>query len=384
MSTPPATKIVYVYGAKDEVAWSGSPFYFSESLRALAAESEGFSVENLATRRARDVPLAYAKWCATYRSTRIGLFLLSAEFHDRSSVPEPPEEVRPFFVSFFQRTPRRILEARRARPDARLIQYVDVTFAEYARDFGAAQGCPRAYMRQLVEDETHAYRTSDLICTFRPDTRDVLSSSYGIPSSKIRVLGRGVNLKPGDVGAAASRRAGRAADTPLNLMVVGRAARRKGVFRLIEAIDRLPAAERARLVLTVAGPSIDELPRRPYLRALGFLGADRKQELVEEMARADLGVLLSDAEGLAGSVWEFLALGKPVWVSDLDGMRELARSHPVILEEMPFDPDAIFAKCSAFVRAPGTITGLGRPEGRYEDLSWRPQARFIRDYVLAA
>ena len=101
------------------------------------------------------------------------------------------------------------------------------------------------------------------------------------------------------------------------MMVVGKGPRRKGVFKLIDAIDALEPHEQNKLLLSVAGPDPGELPERSYLRRLGFICAGERDRLVSEMHSSDIGVLLSEAEGYPGSVWEFLSLGVPVWVSEI-------------------------------------------------------------------
>ncbi len=121
------------------------------------------------------------------------------------------------------------------------------------------------------------------------------------------------------------------------MMVVGRGAKRKGVFRLIEAIETLSPEEQNRLMVTVAGPEPGELPQKPYLQPLGFVSADQREYLAQEMMASDLGVLLSEADSLPGSIWEFLALGTPVWVTRLPNIAESLAGYPAIIEDLPLD-----------------------------------------------
>lgn len=270
MSGAPVSTRALMYGARDETFWSGTPYYFSAELKRFGGEEREFVVEDLPPRRGREVVFPFLAWAARMRCRRTALFLLSQQYHD-ASVPSFERQGTAGLVSFSQVLPDAVLRHKRATPDFKLVQYVDVTLTQLLADFDYAQDTPERVRDSLLEVERRAYAASDKVVVFHAGTRDALQDTYGLHPDRVRVLGRGVNLPPeamASAGSAAARQQG----PVLRLMVVGRGPRRKGVFRLIEAIDALHDWERARIELHLAGPSPDELPARAYLRPMGFVG----------------------------------------------------------------------------------------------------------------
>jgi glycosyltransferase involved in cell wall biosynthesis len=194
-------------------------------------------------------------------------------------------------------------------------------------------------------------------------------------------IGRGVNL---DFDATSQLKCQQRSllDNKFHMMVVGRGSKRKGVYRLIEAIETLSPDEQSRLELTVAGPDRKELPSRPYLRPLGFIPDDQRDYLAREMAASDLGVLLSDADSLPGSVWEFLVLGVPVWVSKLPCVSSALKGYPAIIEDISMGIPALAARLRSFLYQPEILANLLDSSTRSRrDLTWEAPAEFLGQYI---
>ena len=213
-----------------------------------------------------------------------------------------------------------MLAYRRTHRDARIIVYTDMTCLYYPLLNPPLLNPPRCVRERMIRDEKNGYAQADLIAVFHEDVRAQMIGCYDVPPEKVRVIGRGVNLEREILDRRVIQRRSDL-DHKFHMMVVGRPAKLKGVYRLIEAIDSLSPDEQSRLVLTVAGPKKNELPARPYLRPMGFIRAHQREKLADEMAASDLGVLLSEVESLPGSICEFLALKVPVWVSTTPGHR---------------------------------------------------------------
>ena len=370
-----------VYGARDETYWSGTPYYFSAELRRFGRERRDLVVDDLPPSRGREVVFPFLAWAARMRCKRTALFLLSQQFHD-ASVPSFDRQGTAGLVSFSQVLPDAVLRHKRATPDFKLVQYVDVTLTQLLADFDYAQEAPERVRDSLLEAERRAYEASDHVVVFHGGTRDVLQATSGLHPDRVRVLGRGVNLPPeamAPAGPAAARQQG-----PVQrLMVVGRGPRRKGVFRLIEAMDALEDRERERIELHLAGPSPHELPRRAYLRSMGFVDATRREALVETMRSMSLGVLLSDADAHPGSVWEFLFLGVPVWVSNLPFLEAELRGFPALVQPFPLLQADLTQRLRSLLHDPSLLAGLSASASRLpSDLSWSRQAGLIGRYLL--
>jgi len=375
-------KTAFIYGARSKTFFSGTPYYLSRALEALGNKHNAFNVIDVAPRRVREVPLTYLRWCMESVTTRSALFLLSQRYHNRSGRGlTVPDDVRPYFIVFAQCLPASILAHRRARADARIIFYLDATLLDLFETFDYAIDPPPLLRRRMLHDEKSGYAQADLFGVFHEGVRNRLINDYGVPTEKIWTIGRGVNLDFNDASQLEIQRRS-SLDHKFHMMVVGRGPKRKGVYRLIEAIDTLSPDEQSRLVLTLAGPDKKELPSRPYLRPLGFVSADQRNYLAREMAASDLGVLLSSAESLPGSICEFLALGVPVWVSKLPCVSSTLKGYPAILEDISFGTPALAARLRSFLHQPGILADLLASNTRpRKDLIWDAPAEFFGQYI---
>jgi glycosyltransferase involved in cell wall biosynthesis len=377
------TKTAFVYGARSKTFFSGTPYYLARALEAFGKKHNAFNVIDIAPRRTREVPLTYLRWCLESGSIRNPLFLLSQRYHNRSGRGlTVPRDTSPYFIMVCcQCPPASIRACRRDRADARIILYLDATLLDLFESFDYAIAPPPLLKRKMLRDEKSSYAQADLIVVFHAGVRDRLINDYGVAPEKIWIIGRGVNLDFDVVSRAKVPRRS-LLDHKLHMMVVGKGAKRKGVYRLIDAIDTLLPTEQSRLVLTVAGPDKNELPGRPYLRPLGFVSQDQRDYLAGEMAASDLGVLLSDADSLPGSVWEFLALGVPVWVSRLPCIGPALKGYPAIIEDLSLGTPALAARLRTFLHQPEILATLVASNLKSVDaLSWDGPAEFLGQYI---
>jgi glycosyltransferase involved in cell wall biosynthesis len=142
-----------------------------------------------------------------------------------------------------------------------------------------------------------------------------LTSEYGVPPEKIRVVEPGVDLRP---PSTSSRRPAAGGDT-LNLLCVGTLTPRKGHALLFEALAELRdrpwhltcAGSITHDVATVAQleKQLDRLALRARVSLLGNLDPDTLERHYE---RADLFVLPSYLEGYGIALAEAVARGIPV------------------------------------------------------------------------
>jgi glycosyltransferase involved in cell wall biosynthesis len=371
-----------LYGARSKTWLSGTPYYLARAIEANGKEDLAFDVIDIGPKRVREVPLTYLRWCLATGNRRAHLFLFSQEYYDRSGRDiVVPDDVTPYFLIWGQCIPASVLAYRRNRPDSRIIVYNDVTLHELMAMFDYASDIPVGLRNRLVRDEKKGYAQADFIAVFHEQNRTHLVRDYAVPAQKIRVIGRGVNLGPELANRPAVNKRS-ALDHKFHMMVVGCGPRRKGVFRLIEAIDALTPKERNSFVLTVAGPEPSELPSRPYLRPLGFLDHERREELASEMAASDLGVLLSEADSLPGSIWEFLALKVPVWVSKLPCIEATLEGYPAIIEDLSRGMPSLTARLRSFLGNSDLLAGLVAVNSKsLTDLTWEAPAKFFGEYI---
>ena len=153
--------------------------------------------------------------------------------------------------------------------------------------------------------------------------RAALLSELGLNPERVVVIPNGADL----LSAAAGRRD----REPCLIVSVGRLERFKGHHRIMQALPHVLRSQRnAQLVIVGDGPYEQEL--RALARRLGvadrvrieyFSMADRAR-LAELLSAATLLVLLSEYETQPIAALEAAALGTPVLVADVAGMREFA------------------------------------------------------------
>lgn len=133
---------------------------------------------------------------------------------------------------------------------------------------------------------------------------------------------------------------------PLRLIYIGRLAREKGLFELLQAV-RLAQTEGIEVRLVVAGSGPDDTPLRQYAVELGienvvsFTGPVFGECKIKLLRAADVFVLASHAEGLPYALLESMAAGVPVIATRVGAIPDvvLGESHGLFVPLQ--DPNAI-------------------------------------------
>ncbi|RUS42613.1 glycosyltransferase family 4 protein [Cohnella sp. AR92] len=116
----------------------------------------------------------------------------------------------------------------------------------------------------------------------------------------------------------------------VNLLFLGEIGPRKGIYDLIDAIEKLTERERSELTLHVCGNNeIDQL--KAYIKdkgledsciVHGWIDGERKKDF---LANADIYILPSYAEGLPISILEAMAYSLPIISTNVGGIPEIVR-----------------------------------------------------------
>jgi len=235
-------------------------------------------------------------------------------------------------------------------------------------------------MRVKRKFEEKVYRTGRRIIVLSGAFRREITTQFGIPDARVRVVPGGVDIErfhPAVAKTQARSRLGWPEDRRI-LLSVRRLVRRMGLENLIEAV-RLLAAQRHDFVLYIggSGPLDSELQQRIREAALGhrirLLGRLSDEELPFAYRAADLTIVPSQAlEGFGLTVVESLACGTPVCATPVGGLPEILR---------PFAPQCILSDTSvaAIAEMLGTVLRepsiLPSPEDcrayAVESFSWR-------------
>lgn len=206
----------------------------------------------------------------------------------------------------------------------------------------------------------------DVACTVSEAARE---TAAGVGGGSYEVLFNGVDLErfgpPATSAAGVDRRPGTGSEDPPAVLFLGRHEPRKGLGVLLDAFSRLQRP--AVLWIAGDGPETDALrarhPESSRVRWLGVVGDD---EVTARLGRA--AVLCAPSlggESFGMIVVEAMASGCPVIASDIDGYREAAGGHAVLvppgdavelcraLERVLSDPPGLPARAAAAAQAAG-------------------------------
>ena len=157
---------------------------------------------------------------------------------------------------------------------------------------------------------------------------------------RVHVVRCGVDL------SAPTRTIDRHADSPFTALIVARLSAEKGHGVAFEALATLKD-RRHPVRLVLVGPGNfdaefgDEVHRLGIRDCVTMLGSLEPQRVAEEMARADVLIVPSFAEGLPVVIMEAMAVGLPVIASGIAGVPELVEDEVTGLLTIPARPDLL-------------------------------------------
>ncbi len=299
---------ILVPGSESETQRSGSPYFLRGGIQSLAA-AQGLTVASSPLPRVRSFPVSAAWWCLRNRTTLSRAFLLSQPFIDAAARSDWGRDLgrSDAVIMFGQVTPRRL-----QRAGLPVVQVTDLSLREYLSLYPELDGLGPGARARLFAAEKASYAASTLVACYTEEAKADLVGQYGLDPGKILVCGRGVNWR----GPLDYRPPALAADAPVDIGLIGTDVLRKGIRELAAGIDLYMARTGRAVRLHVMGASGADGFERPYIQWWGRVDKDAERaRFTDFMAQVHIGALLSEAEGIPGSVYEFLYFGRPVIVS---------------------------------------------------------------------
>ena len=221
---------------------------------------------------------------------------------------------------------------------------------------------------------------TDIAIAVSKSTADFLVRARRVPQEKVKVVYLGVPLDEfsGARTAADIAQARRELGAEPDDLLVGCVTRlheSKGNIYLVEAARQvLDQRPRARFVVIGEGPLLPELQARAQALALGdrFVFAGFTRDVARAVSAFDVSVFPSLWEGTPLTVFEALAMGKPIVATDADGLLDvLTADHDAVIVPRR-DPAALAAGLVRLLDDPDARERLGaraRGTGRQYDIS---------------
>jgi colanic acid/amylovoran biosynthesis glycosyltransferase len=176
------------------------------------------------------------------------------------------------------------------------------------------------YLRQKIESASFVIAISDFCRS------QILRIAPNLSDSRLEVVRLGVDCAALQPSGAVSN-----LSEPMHLACTGRMVAAKGHRILLEAIAAL-AQEKIHVTCTLIGDGPERASLEALCLSLGiahqvqFLGAMAHQPTLAEVAKADVFVLASFAEGLPVALMEAMALGVPCVSTTIAAIPELIHS----------------------------------------------------------
>jgi len=204
---------------------------------------------------------------------------------------------------------------------------------------------------------------TDIAIAVSRSTADFVVNARQIPASKVKIVYLGVPLeefsrpRPAAEIAEARRELG-IRDGEFAIGTVTRLHESKGNSYLIDAAARVVAARPStRFYLVGEGPLLGDLRRQAEALELGdrFVFAGFRRDVARTLSAFDLSVFPSLWEGTPLTVFEALAMGKPIVATDADGLADV----------LTHDRDAVIVpKRDAVALGDRIIWAIDRPDAR--------------------
>ncbi|XOF33381.1 MAG: glycosyltransferase family 4 protein [Candidatus Electrothrix sp. YB6] len=232
-------------------------------------------------------------------------------------------------------------------------------------------------MRQLVR---FCLICSRHIVTVSPSLKATLVKQFPQYSSKISVVANGIDqafFSAGEKKESPERKA-------IRFLYAGNLVPGKGVHCILEAAASLaaPAANNWLLDIVGDGPERDKLEAYCQKNRLEnkviFHGSVAPEEVPQFMARADVFVFASFAEGRPNAVLEAMASGLPVIVGAIPAVLELIENGEQGLLFSPGDAGILAEHMLFLINSPAERRKMGRKAReaiRAMGLSWQEAAR---------
>ena len=177
-------------------------------------------------------------------------------------------------------------------------------------------------------------------------------------------------------------------DGPLTVVMAARMHPQKDYGAVIDAARLLAARSSSRWRFVLVGDGDEKRALRAAAHDLVAAGVvtfeDGGLEAIDEIAAADIGVLMTDpavlAEGCSNSIMEYMACGLPVVCSDTGGSAELVRHGREGFVVAPRDARALATSLEELGRSPELRARMG-VAGRKRIAEDFTVARMVADYL---
>ncbi len=240
--------------------------------------------------------------------------------------------------------------------------------------FFKSKGIPILHTQRVeTSDKKLLFRFGHFVTAVSDALRQILIARYNVPPDRVATVRNAVPSRPPDSRIVAElRERYPRREQQWFALCTGRFEEQKGHLYLIQAVARLPKADRERLKIFLAGEGpwepklkaeIERAHLGPYFIFLGYCPC-----IPEILALCDFLILPSLWEGLPRSVLEALNAGKAVLATKVSGTAEIIRDNQNGLLVPPKDSGALAKAICDFIHRPDELRRMGKEAQKSAEL----------------
>ena len=307
------------------VTWSGIPYHFLRVAKTQGLLDEGLCLSAEGWNwRARRIIWNLGR---PFLINRTGGFQYSSNFLDDLWTPAQTLIRDNLVFNCFQLYPPSVVK------DSGIEKwfFIDQTLLQLFDVYGIRRSIGQRIANDALKREREGYHSASGIIVHSRWAAESVIGEYGIPAHKVHVVQPGANIEPDhyerwEETQARKREIGAETDKPLRLVFVGKDWRRKGLDRLLRAVD-IARRSGLKATLKIIGCRREDLPNDLQnvigVDWLGFIDKrSQLQHFLETVSECDVGCLPSRAEAGGIALREYHALGLIALGTDAGGAPE--------------------------------------------------------------
>lgn len=220
-----------------------------------------------------------------------------------------------------------------------------------------------AFNNNLIMKRTRfSLNHSDFIMPVSPALKDMASSISN--QSQIRVIPNGVDIHKFELTAEDIKwieQKKRDFNGKKTLLFLGQLTERKGIKELFKAFTQINSYRDDLILVLVGGNGdvSDYITNNNSKEKVKLIGPVKHEQVKLWMSLCDIFTLPSYREGMPVAMLEAMACGKPIIVTNIDGVREIIKNRENGLLIQPGDVDSLVESIDFLLDNPDEARGLG-------------------------
>lgn len=361
---------------QDINCWSNIPYFFLHAGKKAGLFSGGLAIDT--GRRRREKTL----WnlASIFRGERPGGFQYS-----RTALDPFLQEVQEGceIISHFQLFPSPDLARARG---IRYWMYIDFPLTCLFRDYGIGRTIGGKIREQALERERELYRNAEKVFCMSEWARQRVIEECGIAADKTGAILPGANLPDEVVERSLDRHETEncwpdGKSHPLRIVFVGKDSQRKGLARLVKAIQ-IVRQDGYDVRLLVVGAQVENADPA-FIEEAGFVDkAQDPERLVRLLTGCHLGALPSHQEALGIAAREFLRCGLPSLLTKTGGLAESVPDGCAASLPPDCSPEEIASEIQHFLTDPDVLRRMTqRAREHAREASWARTAQAFQQSI---